>query len=204
MHIQPILFYIFSLMLISAALMVIIARNPVHSVLFLVLAFFAAAALWLMLEAEFLALVLILVYVGAVMTLFLFVVMILNVDLASKQADYVKYLPVGLMIIAFVVAGMLYVIGPQHYGLASQAAPLPMPATYSNVTELGSVLYTQYVYPFELSAVLLLVAIIAAICLSLRNPRSKKQNISAQLRVRREERVSLLKIKSEPRLPTSE
>lgn len=148
-----------------------------------------------MLEAEFLALILVLVYVGAVMTLFLFVVMMLKLDLAPGKASYVRYLPFGLMIIGFIAAGILYVIGPSQFGLIP--APPAEPASYSNTKELGLVLYTQYVYPFELAAVLLLIAIIAAISLSLRKSRSKKQNISAQLHAKSAGRVKLVKMQAE-------
>lgn len=195
--IQPILFYIFSLILILASLMVITAKNPVHSVLFLVLAFLAAAPIWIMLEAEFLALILVLVYVGAVMTLFLFVVMMLNLDLAPGRAGYVRYLPFGLIIVGLIAAAILYVIGPSQFGLTNMPVPPPQPASFSNTNESGLVLYTNYVYPFELAAVLLLIAIIAAISLSLRKSRSKKQNISAQLHTRPLGQVKLVKMPAE-------
>lgn len=191
---EQILFYIFSAILIGAASMVIITRNSVYAALFLVLAFFASAALWLLLEAEFLALILVLVYVGAVMTLFLFVVMMLNLDLSPAKEGFVRYLPFGIIVVALFVAALVYVIEPQHFGLVSMTPPPHSPASYSNVTRLGLVLYTDYVYPFELAAVLLLVAIIAAITLSLRRPRRKKQNISAQLHANPHTRLHIVKM----------
>lgn len=187
---QSFFFYIFSLFLILSSLMVIVARNPVHSILLLVFSFFTAAPLWLMLQAEFLALILVLVYVGAVMTLFLFVVMMLNLDTTPGKAGYVRYLPFGIIIIAFIVAGILYIIGPSYFNLA----PPSSIANYNNAKDIGSVLYTLYIYPFELAAVLLLVAIIAAISLSLRKPRSKKQNISDQLHAIPKNRLQLMKM----------
>ena len=172
--------------------MVVTSRNTIHGVLSLVLTFFSAAVMWLFLEAEFLALILILVYVGAVMTLFLFVVMMLNLDIAPEKAGFVKYLPFGLLIIALIVTAMVYVIGPQHFGLA-HLQPAPIKAIgYSNTKALGAVLYTHYVYPFELAAVLLLIAIIAAVSLTLRKPRSKRQNIKEQVTVDPKNRIRLV------------
>ena len=142
---------------------------------------------------EFLALVLILVYVGAVMTLFLFVVMTLNLDLDPKREGFVKYLPYGVLVVSMLVALMIYVIGPKHFGLSQSSALLHHPSDYSNVKELGGVLYTQYAYAFEISGVLLLVAIIAAISLTFRaQKRSLSQNISKQVSVRKEDRVKLM------------
>jgi len=191
--IETIIFYAFCAMFVGSALMVVSSRNTVHAALFLVLTFFSATALWLFLEAEFLALVLILVYVGAVMTLFLFVVMMLNLDIAPKKEGFVKFLPFGLAIVTLIVAAMVYVIGPHHFGLTHMPAPKPEAANYSNIKELGAVLYTHYVYPFELAAVLLLIAIIAAISLSLRKPRGKTQDIKQQLQVDPKERIRIVK-----------
>ncbi|MEM1243784.1 MAG: NADH-quinone oxidoreductase subunit J [Pseudomonadota bacterium] len=196
MLIQQIIFYAFAFILILASLLVVTSRNPVYAVLFLILAFFASAALWIMLEAEFLALILVLVYVGAVMTLFLFVVMLLNLS-TMKLKGFVRYLPFGVLILAFIVAGMLYVIGPTHFGLAAMPVPAAKPANYSNVAELGSVLYTQYVYAFELAAVLLLIAIIASISLTLRKPRAKTQNIKAQINIKRSDRIRIVDMPAE-------
>lgn len=192
-----IIFYIFSAIVIASAVMVIVSRNPVHGVLFLVLAFFASAVLWMLMQAEFLALTLIFVYVGAVLTLFLFVVMMINVDYSALREGFVRYLPVGVAVIVLLFGLMLMSIGPKHFGLSF--ATLQMrPANYSNVKELGSVLYVQYLYAFELAAVVLLVAIIAAISLTLRGRRgSKSQNIAQQLAANPKERVTLIKMRAE-------
>jgi NADH-quinone oxidoreductase subunit J len=197
MTLTQLIFYAFSVALIGAALMVIISKHPVQAVLYLVLAFFASAGLWLLLEAEFLALVLVLVYVGAVMTLFLFVVMMLNLDTAPQQEGFVQYLPLGILVLVLVLAALIYVEGPGHFGLTVDVPPPPAVAGHSNITDLGLVLYTDYVYPFELSAVLFLVAIIAAISLSLRKPRSKTQNINAQVDVNPAQRVRLVQMPAE-------
>lgn len=191
-------FYLFAAILLFSAWMVISSRYPVRAVLFLVLAFFSSAVLWMLLQAEFLALVLIFVYVGAVMTLFLFVVMMLNLDIAPRQRGWVRYLPFGALIIGLLLFLMWRAIQgsvfpPQVYHWIAQ------PESYSNVKQLGAVLYTQYVYPFELAAVLLLVAIVAAIALAFRGRRknSKTQTINKQLAVRREDRVKLIQMPTE-------
>ena len=200
MGVEAIFFYIFAAILIGAAGMVVTVRNPVHAALFLVLAFFSSAALWLMLEAEFLAITLILVYVGAVMVLFLFVVMMLDINLAVLRAGFVRYLPIGLLVAIGVVLLMVGVVGPEHFGLDRIADPTPAPAEYSNTRELGRVLYTVYVYPFEIAAVILLVAIVAAIALTLRRrPDSKYQEVGDQVSVRREDRVRLVDMPAEKR-----
>ncbi len=191
--IPQLVFYIFSAILLFSALMVVTSRQPVKGVLFLVLSFFASAVLWMLLQGEFLALVLIFVYVGAVMTLFLFVVMMLNLDLAPRIKGWVRYLPFGIIIFAIIVFLMLKVINPTYfpsevYHLVSQ------PADYNNTKELGMILYTQYAYPFELAAVLLLVAIIAAISLTFRGRRNRKsQQINKQQAVRPQDRIRLIK-----------
>lgn len=191
------MFYVFATVLALSAFIVILAKNPVHSALALVVAFFASAGLWLLLEAEFLALVLIVVYVGAVMTLFLFVVMMLDVDAVTERGGVVKYLPWGVLTITLIVAAIVNVTGPQHFGVTAFTPPAAAAANYSNVTQLGLVLYTKYVYPFELAAVLLLVAIVAAISLSLHKPRRRKQDITAQLQANPKDRVRLVKLPSE-------
>lgn len=192
-----VIFYFFAAVLLLSAIMVIVSRNPVHGVLFLVLAFFASAALWMILQAEFLSLALIFVYVGAVLTLFLFVVMMINIDVATLRQGFVRYLPLGVLVIVLLLALMLFVIGPKHFGLAYATLPL-RPANYSNVSELGNVLYTQYAYAFELAAVVLLVAIVAAISLTLRGPRNMKtQKISAQLAANPKQRVEIIKMRTE-------
>ncbi len=196
--IEQIIFYVFATILVVAGAMVVTAKSPIRSALFLVLAFFATAALWILLESEFLALILVLVYVGAVMTLFLFVVMMLNLDRIALREGFVRYLPFGLIVIALIVAFMLMVIGPRQFGLAHYANPANHPANYSNIRELGLVLYTQYAYPFILAGALLLVAIIAAISLTFRGPRdSKTQKPNKQILVKRADRIRIVKMPSE-------
>jgi len=198
MSFEKFIFYIFSLVLIFAATMVITRRNPVHAVLFLVLAFFNAAGLWMLLEAEFLALVLVLVYVGAVMVLFLFVVMMLDVDVAERRAGFMKNLPVGLLIGAAMIVEMLMVVGPKYFGLEKFAPPVKHAADFSNTEALGMLLYTDYLYPFEIAAVILLVAIIAAISLTLRRRPDRKYNdISKQLAAKKADRLRVVKMESE-------
>jgi NADH-quinone oxidoreductase subunit J len=192
-------FYIFSAVLVFAAGMVVTIRNPVKSALFLVLAFFSAACIWITLEAEFLAIVLVLVYVGAVMVLFLFVVMMLDIDLAVMRAGFARYLPVGSVIAALLILEIALVM-VNGFGAAEYAAPAAHPADYSNTRELGRLLYTVYVYPFEIAAVILLVAIVAAISLTMRRrPDSKYINPSDQVKVRREDRLRIVRMKSAPR-----
>ncbi len=199
---EKFLFYLFAAVLIFAATMVITRRNPVHSVLFLVLAFFSSAGLWLLLEAEFLAVTLVLVYVGAVMVLFLFVVMMLDIDLAALRAGFIRYLPVGLLVAVGMAAAMIMVVGPRYFGLEKYAAPARHGAEYSNTADLGTLLYTVYVYPFEIAAVILLVAIIAAIGLTLRRrPTTKYQNPSSQVAIRRGDRVRMVKMPAEEKVP---
>ena len=196
-----VLFHLFAAILILAALGVIIARNPVYSALALVLCFITSAAIWLLIEAEFLAVVLVLVYVGAVMVLFLFVVMMLDINLAELRKGFTRFAWLGwLTALAVIVeiAGVVLVQG--RLGVDASRGPLPEPAGYSNTLALGSVLYTRYAYPLELAAVLLLVAIVAAISLTLRRrPGYKQQNISRQVAVRREDRVRIVKMDAEKR-----
>lgn len=197
MDMQFIMFCGFSALLLLAALMVITSKNPVKGVLFLVLAFVASAALWMMLEAEFLSLVLIFVYVGAVMTLFLFVVMMLNIDLASLKQGFVRYLPLGLILTVVLIGLIFYVITPSHFPLGKNGQLVEHSANYSNTKELGSVLYTQYVYPFEIASALLLVAIVAAISLAFRGRQnSKAQRISQQVSVQKDDRYYLVNLRS--------
>jgi len=188
------IFYGFAAVLLVAATMVITVRNPVRAALFLILAFFTSAAIWLLLEAEFLALTLVLVYVGAVMVLFLFVVMMLDIDLTPLQEGFTKYLPLGIVVAALITIEMTAVLGAAHFGLDIVPAPIPHPEGYSNTKEIGLLLYTVYVYPFEIASVILTVAIVAAISLTLRDKKSKSQNISQQVKVRREDRVRLIKM----------
>ena len=198
MTFQLLTFYFFSAVLVFAASMVITIRNPVKAALFLVLAFFSAACLWVLLEAEFLGIVLILVYVGAVMVLFLFVVMMLDVNLARMREGFGEYLPIGAIVATLMVAEMIIVLGSGDFSLANMPQPVGHPEGYSNTKELGRLIYTVYVYPFEIAALILLVAIIAAITLTLRKrPTTKHQNAAQQIRVKRSDRVRLIKMPSE-------
>lgn len=191
------LFYVFAAVLLFAAFRVITARNPVHAALFLVLAFFQAAAVWVLLKAEFLAIALVLVYVGAVMVLFLFVVMMLDINLDSVRKGFWKHFPLAGGVGAVIALEMSYVLmggfrePPKVGGAATQLG-----AQVSNTKELGKVLYSQYVYPLEIAAVILLVAIIAAIALTLRARKdSKRQNPAEQVRVKAADRMTLVKMK---------
>jgi len=190
-------FYFFSAVLIVAAAMVVTIRNPVKSALFLVLAFFSAACVWITLEAEFLAIVLVLVYVGAVMVLFLFVVMMLDVDLAEMRAGFTRYLPVGSVVAVLLVIEIAVVLA-RSFSPRDFANPASHGADYSNTRELGEQLYTTYIYPFEIASVILLVAIIAAIALTMRRrPDSKYIDPASQVQVRREDRLRIVSMKSE-------
>ena len=196
--IEAVIFYVFGAVLVGAAIGVIASRNPVHSALFLVLCFFTSAFLWLLLEAEFLAIVLVLVYVGAVMVLFLFVVMMLDVGPGKLRGGFTRYAPLGLGVVALVVIMLGVLLWGRDGGLAMMDAPPRAPADHSNTEALGAVLYTEYFYAFELAAVILLVAIVAAIVLTMRQRSGyKPQDISAQVAVRREDRVRLVRMAAE-------
>lgn len=194
-----IIFYIFATIMTGAAVMVISVRNPVYAALFLVLAFFSASALWLLLQVEFLAIVLVLVYVGAVMVLFLFVVMMLDINMAPLKEGFIRYLPAGIMIAIVMAIELLMVFWARgRFGTDQWPIPADQPADYSNTQAVGEWLYTQYLLPFEVAGVILLVAIIAAVALTLRRrPEVKRQNPSRQVQVKREERVRIVKMKSE-------
>jgi NADH-quinone oxidoreductase subunit J len=195
---ETLIFYIFSAILIASALAVITVRNPVHAVLFLVLTFFTCAAIWLLLEAEFLAITLVLVYVGAVMVLFLFVVMMLDINISVLREGFVKNAYVGVPVALIVVFELIAVVGSDNFSLDKVAAPMRHAANYSNTKELGRVLYTDYVYAFELAAVVLVVAIIAAIALTMRKrPDSKYQDPAEQVTIRRNDRVRMVKMAAE-------
>ena len=195
---ETFVFYLFAAMTVFAALRVITARNPVHAALYLVLTFCSMSGIWMLLEAEFLAIALVLVYVGAVMVLFLFVVMMLDINLTVLREGFASYLPVGALIATLILIEMALVVGPKHFGLGHIAPPVPHAADYSNTQALGNVLYTVYVYPFEIAGVILLVAIIAAITLTLRRrPQTKYQDPSQQVLVRREDRLRIIKMPSE-------
>ena len=195
------LFYLFSAVLVLAALGVITARNPVYSALALVMCFVTSAAIWLLIEAEFLAVVLVLVYVGAVMVLFLFVVMMLDVNLAELRQGFTRFAWLGwltALIVIVEIVGVVWVHG--SLGLDASHGGTPEPASYSNTLELGRVLYTRYAYPFELAAMVLLVAIVAAIALTMRRrPGHKVQDVSAQVAVRAADRVRIVKMAPEKR-----
>ena len=198
MDFERFVFYVFAVILVFAAGRVITVRNPVHAALHLVLAFFTCAGLWLLLEAEFLAITLVLVYVGAVMVLFLFVVMMLDINVSPLREGFVRYLPVGFSVALLIFAEMFLVLGVKHFGAAAIAIPARHGPDYSNTREIGNVLYTDYVYPFEIASVILLVAIIAAIALTMRRrPETKTQNPVDQVAVRRADRVKLVKMKAE-------
>lgn len=192
------IFYIFAAIAIGSAVSVITIKNPVRSVLSLVVTFFAMAGIWMLLRAEFLSLVLVLVYVGAVMTLFLFVVMMLSITKETQQSSFVHYLPFGILIVFLMISLLLVVYGPYHFGLTQMPAPLPEPANYSNLQHVGFLLFSEFVYPFEIAGVLLLAAMIAAIVLAHRTPKQRKsQSVSRQIEVRPEERVKLIKMPPE-------
>ena len=203
MTIEKGIFYFFAIIMIYAAVRVITIRNPVHAALHLVLAFFASAALWMLMEAEFLSITLVLVYVGAVMVLFLFVVMMLDINIAEIREGFVNYLPVGFLIGLVILLEMGMVVGPEFFGLENYSSPLRHTAGYSNTAELGSVLYTVYVYPFEIAAAILLVAIVAAISLTMRRrPEAKKQNPGKQVQVRASDRLKVIKMDAEQPVPS--
>ena len=191
---ESVLFYAFGAVLLAAGLRVITARNPVHGALFLVLAFFTAAALWLLLRAEFLAIALVVVYVGAVMVLFLFVVMMLDINLERVRAGFWRNLPLALVVGVIMVWELISVVAYHYFG----SVPRQLPPGYSNTKELGRLLYTDYAYAFEIAAVILLVAIIAAIALTLRRRKDTRGYRPAeQLGARREERVRLVAMPAE-------
>jgi NADH-quinone oxidoreductase subunit J len=191
---ETVVFYAFGAVLLLSGLRVITARNPVHGALFLVLAFFTAAALWLLLRAEFLAITLVVVYVGAVMVLFLFVVMMLDINLERVREGFWRNLPLALVVGIIMVWEMVTVLAYRYWG----AQPRQLPENYSNTKELGRVLYTDYAYAFEIAAVILLVAIIAAIALTLRRRKdTRAQDVSQQVRARRAERVRMVSMPAE-------
>ncbi len=203
------LFYVFAALMLFAAFRVITARNPVHAALYLVLAFFQAAAIWILLKAEFLAITLVLVYVGAVMVLFLFVVMMLDINLDGVRQGFWKHFPLAGSVGAIIALEMSYVLMGGFREPPKLASPVgQIGMQVSNTKELGKVLYSEYIYPLEIAAVILLVAIIAAIALTLRERKdSKSQNPSEQVRVKRADRVRLVKmnpVMPEPLAPVIE
>ena len=197
---HAILFYSFAAILIGAALGVIFSRNPVHAVMFLVLAFFQSAVLWLLIEAEFLAIVLVLVYVGAVMVLFLFVVMMLDINIERVRDAYTRYLPLGLVIAGLMIIELMQVIWLRTSDAMQAGDFVVNPPGYSNTEALGAVLYTEHVYAFEIAAVILLLAIVAAITLTMRKrPGLKQQNIAKQVAVKASDRLRIVKMDAERR-----
>jgi NADH-quinone oxidoreductase subunit J len=196
--IESVVFYTFAAITVLSATSVVTVRNPIYAALFLVLTFFSMAVIWMLLEAEFLAISLVLVYVGAVMVLFLFVVMMLDINITVLREGFIKFLPVGIAL-ALIMFGLIYsVISGDQFSLESMVVPEPKDADYSNTKALGSVLYTDYVFAFEIAAVILLVAIIAAISLTMRKrPETKYQNPSEQIKVRKQDRLRIIKMESE-------
>lgn len=192
-------FYVLASILLFAGLRVITARNPVHAALNLVLAFFTAAGIWVLLQAEFLAIALVVVYVGAVMVLFLFVVMMLDINLDKLREGFWNYLPIGLLIGLLMAAEMGLILSSKHFAITTAVEKA---AGYSNTAELGHVMYTQYLLPFELASVVLLVAIIAAIALTLRDRKATKSiDPSLQVKVKRADRIRIVKMASETEIP---
>jgi NADH-quinone oxidoreductase subunit J len=195
---EQLVFYAFSAVLLFAGAMVITVRNPVHAALFLVLAFFASSGLWLLLEAEFLAIALVLVYVGAVMVLFLFVVMMLDINLAELREGFARYLPLAALMALLMMVSLGIVVGHDNFGLARVPPAIPHGADYGNTRELGLALYVDYVWPFEIAAVILLVAIVAAIALTLRHTRqTKAPRPERQVAVRATDRLRVVKVAPE-------
>ncbi|MCR4305198.1 MAG: NADH-quinone oxidoreductase subunit J [Gallionella sp.] len=193
MNFETIVFYLFAALTVFAALRVITSRNPVHAVLFLVLAFCSMAGIWMLLEAEFLAITLVLVYVGAVMVLFLFVVMMLDINPARLREGFWRWLPFGAVLAGLMVFEMTWVLGPSR--ISGGKTAIKHAADYSNTKELGRLIYTEYVYPFEIAAVILLVAMVAAIALTSRRRKdAKSQAVPEQIAVRKADRLRLVKM----------
>lgn len=201
---QDYVFYALAAILLFAGLRVITARNPVHAALFLVLAFFTAAGIWLLLEAEFLAIALVLVYVGAVMVLFLFVVMMLDINLDKLREGFWSALPVALPVGLLMAAEMVMILSSKSFSATMLNAPPPRPASYSNTAEIGRQLYTDYLLPFELASVVLLVAIVAAIALTLRERKdSKFMDPADQVKVKRADRIRIVSMQAEREVVTA-
>jgi NADH-quinone oxidoreductase subunit J len=195
--ISQILFYLFSAVLVAAAIGVIASRNPVYSALYLVLAFVQSAALWLLIEAEFLAVVLVLVYVGAVMVLFLFVVMMLDINIEEMRKGFTRYVWLGAVVALGVIGEIGYVLWSRAEGRQFVTVPEPTPEGVSNATELGAALYTEHIYAFEIAGMILLLAIVAAISLTMRKRAGLKvQDVAAQVAVRREDRIRIAQVEA--------
>lgn len=195
--IEAIIFYVFAFMTITTATVVVTVRNPIHAALFLVLTFFTSAVIWMTLEAEFLAIILVLVYVGAVMVLFLFVVMMLDINIAQMREGFSRILPLGIVFAVIMLLLMWSVVTDDIFSIETIATPVPKGADFSNTKALGGVLYTEYVFAFEIAAVILLVALVAALSLTMRKrPRTKYQNPSDQIKVRKADRLRIVKMPS--------
>ncbi|MAL03930.1 MAG: NADH:ubiquinone oxidoreductase subunit J [Arenimonas sp.] len=193
-------FFAFATVAVLAALGVILARNPVHAVLNLVLTFFSVACLWLLLQAEFLGVVLVLVYIGAVMVLFLFVVMMLDINTTPLREGFVRYLPLTGAVVVVMAAEMVMLIGLQRFDVGLSATDPAVAAGKTNIQWIGETLFSKYILPFETAAVILTVALVIAVMLTLRRrPGTKHQDPARQVAVRREDRVRLVKVASEPR-----
>ena len=202
LHFLDLVFYGLAAVLLFAALRVITARNPVHAALNLVLAFFTAAGIWLLLEAEFLAIALVLVYVGAVMVLFLFVVMMLDINLDKLREGFWNALPIALPVGGLMALEMVMILGVRNFGVDKVQAPAAHLANYSNTAELGRVLYSDYLLPFELASVVLLVAIVAAIALTLRDRKeSKSMDPAKQVLVKKQDRLRIIKMDAVVEVP---
>ncbi|HPQ95931.1 MAG: NADH-quinone oxidoreductase subunit J [Thiothrix sp.] len=200
MSFEQVLFYLFSAVLLAAAAGMVTVRNPVFAALLLILCFFTSAALWILLQAEFLGIVLVLVYVGAVMVLFLFVIMMIDINQAELREGFVRYLPVGLFVAVAVAMEMILVLQSAGFGRSDRYQGVQHLPGYSNTEALGELLYSDYLYPLEIAAVILLVAIVTAIVLTLRRrPDARSQNVSQQVRVERSERVRLVRMVAEKR-----
>jgi NADH-quinone oxidoreductase subunit J len=198
MDFQSVVFYFFATVLVLASLAVITSKNPVHAALFLVLAFFTAGGIWMLLHAEFLAIALVMVYVGAVMVLFLFVVMMLDINIERIRQGFWSYLPVGALIGVLMVVEMVMVLGGRNFGLEEMPRPADVQQGFSNTKELGRLLYTDYVYPFELASIVLLVAMVAAVALTLRKRKNvRKIDPAAQISVKRDDRVRIVSMRAE-------
>ena len=208
MTVEQIVFYLFATLMIVSALGVVTVRNSVQAVLCLVLTFFSAAVLWMLLEAEFLAVALVLVYVGAVMVLFLFVVMMLDIDFASLRQGFTRYVPLGILVAVALLIGLYWILRGEVFGLESMPEPAKHDESYSNVEALGSLLYTDYFYAFEIAGVILLVAIVAAISLTFRGRRDRRgQSVPGQHKASKDDRLHVLKMDAEvmtDELPDSE
>ena len=202
MEFKQLIFWFFATLLVFSAALVVTVRNPVKAALFLVLSFVSAAGLWLLLNAEFLAIALVLVYVGAVMILFLFVVMMLDINIARLREGFGEYLPIGAIVAVLLVLELGIILGGERFGLTTLPEPAGLPADASNTRAIGKLLYSVYVYPFEIAGAILLVAIVAAIALTMRKRKDTRYiDPAAQMQVRREDRVRIVKMRAEKKQP---